>query len=85
MVGEDEKLAVVVRPAAPNQLPARDRGKMPSVFWTQGAYDLIAITDWPDEDSAMAFLLQLGMAGNVTTETLRAYDETEMQRILAKL
>jgi uncharacterized protein with GYD domain len=60
-------------------------GKMHSVFWTQGAYDLVALVEWQDEDAAMAFLLQLGMGGNVTTETLRAYDETEMQRILAKL
>jgi uncharacterized protein with GYD domain len=41
--------------------------------------------EWPDDDSAMSFLIQLGMAGNVTTETLRGFNETEMQGILAKL
>lgn len=60
-------------------------GKLESTYWALGAYDLVAVTDWPDEESAMAFLLQLGAAGNVTTETLRAFDEAEMQRILSKL
>jgi uncharacterized protein with GYD domain len=60
-------------------------GRMTAIYWTQGQYDLVAITDWPDEEAATAFLLQLGMAGNVRTETLRAFDEATMQRILAKV
>ncbi len=60
-------------------------GKLLSVYWTQGAYDLVAITEWPDEEVAMAFLLRLCMGGNVSTETLRAFDESEMHRIVAKL
>jgi uncharacterized protein with GYD domain len=43
----------------------------------------VAITEWPDEETAMAFILQLGMAGNVRMETLRAFDEAAMRRILA--
>jgi uncharacterized protein with GYD domain len=60
-------------------------GRLTGVWWTQGAYDVVAVTEWPDEDSAMAFLLRLGMAGNARTETLRAFGAEDMRRILAKL
>lgn len=60
-------------------------GRMTAIYWTQGRYDLVAISEWPDEEAATAFLLQLGMAGNVRTETLRAFDEPTMQRVLAKV
>ena len=60
-------------------------GRMAAIYWTQGQYDLVAVSEWPDEEAAMAFILQLGMAGNVRVETLKAFDETAMQRILAKV
>lgn len=43
------------------------------------------IAEWLDEETAMAFVFRLGMADNVRMETLRAYDEATMQRILAKV
>jgi uncharacterized protein with GYD domain len=60
-------------------------GKLTTILWTQGNYDLIAISDFPDEDSAMAFLISLGGQGNVRTETLRAYSAQDMERIFAKM
>ena len=60
-------------------------GKLTTILWTQGNYDLIAISDFPDEESAMAFLLTLGGQGNVRTETLRAYGAQDMERIFAKM
>jgi uncharacterized protein with GYD domain len=60
-------------------------GRLTGVWWTQGAYDVVAVTEWPDEDSAMAFLLRLGMGGNARTETLRAFDADDMRRILTKV
>jgi uncharacterized protein with GYD domain len=44
----------------------------------------VAISEFPDEETAMAFLLTLGGQGNLRTETLRAYSAEEMQRILQK-
>lgn len=60
-------------------------GKITATYWTQGAYDVVAVHEWPDEDSAMAFLLRLGMAGNLRTETLRAYSVSDMERILQRV
>jgi len=60
-------------------------GRIAGVWWTQGAYDVVVVSEWPDEDSAMAFLLRTGMAGDIRTETLRAFGAEDMRRILAKL
>ena len=60
-------------------------GKLTTVLWTQGRYDLIAITEFPDEESGMAYLLALGGQGNLRTETLRAYSAADMERIFAKM
>ena len=52
------------------------------VYLTQGQYDVIAISRWPDEYSAMKFLLAQAQEGNIRTETLRAFDEGEIAKIL---
>jgi len=55
------------------------------LFWTFGAYDGVLVLDSPDEESAHAAVLSLTHAGNVTTQTLRAYDSTGVEGLLAKL
>ena len=59
--------------------------KMTQIFWTQGKYDLVAMIEAPDDESATAFALAIGMAGNIRTETLRAFSRDEMNGILGKL
>ncbi len=54
-------------------------------YWTLGSYDLIAIFDAPDDASMTAMGLAIGSAGNVRTQTLRAFSKDEMNKILAKL
>jgi len=56
-----------------------------AAYWTQGRYDLVSIAEFPDEETASASALALGMAGNVHTETMRAFSAEEMQRIIQKL
>jgi uncharacterized protein with GYD domain len=63
----------------------RRGGKLLSIYWTQGQYDLAVTMEAPDEQTAMAELVALGGLGNVRTETLRAFDESEMETILRKL
>ena len=53
-------------------------------YWTQGRYDLVAIVDAPSDETMVAGLFGIAEAGNVSSETLRAYSAEEMQRILAK-
>ena len=60
-------------------------GTRKSLYWTQGAHDLVATIETPNEESAMAILLTLGSLGNVRSQTLRAFSSEEMERIIGKL
>ena len=55
------------------------------VLWTQGQYDIVAIAEGPDDETMTAALLALATRGTVRTETMRAYNESEMERILQKI
>ena len=60
-------------------------GRLVGVWWTHGAYDIVGVWDLPDYETASALVLTVTMAGNVRSETMRAYTAEEMQRILQKL
>jgi uncharacterized protein with GYD domain len=60
-------------------------GKVHGIWWTQGAYDVVTVAEWPDEDTAMAMALRLATEGNVRSETLRAFTAEDMGRILGRL
>lgn len=64
---------------------ARRGFKIRDVFWLQGQYDMISIVDAPSEEAMMGAMLNVVGAGNVTSTTLRAFDATEMSRILATI
>ncbi len=59
--------------------------KVLGTYWTQGRYDMIAFVDAPDEQTVMAELLAMESLGNIRTEKLRAFTETEMDAILRKM
>jgi uncharacterized protein with GYD domain len=54
-------------------------------YWLQGKYDLVVISEAPDEIAAAAFLLGVAKLGNIRGETLRAFPPAEMEKILAKV
>ena len=60
-------------------------GRVVGLWWTQGAYDAVLVSEWPDDESASVFALSYASMGNVRTETVRAYTNEEMQRILQRL
>jgi uncharacterized protein with GYD domain len=60
-------------------------GKMHSTHWTLGTYDFVSIVEAPDDESLVAVLLKLAGAGNVRTTTMRAFDESEVSGIFAKV
>ncbi|MFM0008876.1 GYD domain-containing protein [Paraburkholderia sediminicola] len=59
--------------------------EMKEIYWTMGQYDIVTIVDAPDEQSFMSFGLALGSAGNVRTQTLRAFKKDEFSALLGKL
>ncbi len=63
----------------------RRGGKVLSIYWTLGRYDLVTVTEFPDEQTAMAQLLALGSIGNIRTETLQAFADSEVEAIIRKM
>lgn len=57
-------------------------GKLKDIYWTLGAYDVIAIADAPDAETMTAALLQVAALGNVRTTTLAAFDKAALARII---
>ncbi|WP_299615974.1 GYD domain-containing protein [Pelagibius sp.] len=60
-------------------------GEMNDLYLTMGSYDLVAISEFPDDAAAAQFALTLGSLGNVRTTTLQAFTEDQFRDIVAKL
>jgi len=58
--------------------------RLVDIYWTVGPYDLVAMVEAPDDETATAALLQLGGMGNVRTTTLRAFSREEIESVIAK-
>jgi uncharacterized protein with GYD domain len=72
--------------AASFKATARKMGvKVSGIYWTLGAFDGVIVCEAPDEATATAALLHLGTLGNIRTQTARAFDAAEMQKILGLL
>ncbi len=67
-----------------NALASKLGAKM-DVFYTMGEYDIVAVTEAPNDDAAMQLLLEIGKIGNVRTKTLKAWTVAEATKVLAKL
>ena len=53
--------------------------------WTIGRYDVIAVFEAPDDESATALSFSASSLGNTRAEILRAFSFEEMSKILAKM
>jgi uncharacterized protein with GYD domain len=56
--------------------------KVVGLYYTQGPYDMVAVTEADDENVASAFALSLAAQGNVTSVTMRAWDIDEFEEIV---
>lgn len=74
----------VDRSEAGKELAGKFGGALKEIYWTIGPYDIVAVSEAPDDESATAFALALGAQGNVRTTTMRAFSADEMQAIIAK-
>jgi uncharacterized protein with GYD domain len=59
--------------------------ELKAFYLTMGRYDIVTISEAPDDAAAAKVALAVGSAGNVTTETLRAFTEDEYREIVAAL
>jgi uncharacterized protein with GYD domain len=59
-------------------------GRVHELLWTVGEYDIVAVSEFPDDETGTAALLQVGSLGNVRTSTMRAYSADEMGNIIRR-
>ena len=75
----------VDRYEAAKGLAESNGGTLEAAYWTIGPYDLVGISEFPDDETGTAVSLQLAEAGNVRTVTMRAFNEDQMRGIIAKM
>jgi uncharacterized protein with GYD domain len=73
------------RADASAELAQKHGCSLSQLYWTVGPYDLVSIVEAPDDESATAYLLDVGSRGDVRTTTLRAYDREQVSGIIQRL
>ena len=69
---------------------ARDAGKgfgvdIKDFYMTMGEHDMVIVMEAPNDESLAKYILALGVAGNVRTKTLKAFNESEYRAIIGSL
>ena len=70
---------------AANKAAESAGGKIHAWYLTMGRYDAVLISEFPNDEAGAKFTLSVGAMGNVTTETLKAFTETEYRKIVGGL
>jgi uncharacterized protein with GYD domain len=65
-------------------LVEKSGGQVRQLLWTLGEYDLVVVTDFPDDETATTVLLQTVAGGNVRTKTMKAFDADQMSAIIQR-
>jgi len=60
-------------------------GKVLGIYITMGDYDLVAISECPNDEAAAAFALAQASQGFVKTKTLKAFTPAEFAAIVKKM
>lgn len=60
-------------------------GEVHDVFVTFGEYDMVTVAEFPDAEAAAKAHLRIGSGGNVSSETLRALDESTFRDVVGDL
>jgi uncharacterized protein with GYD domain len=76
---------------SPTRLDAAKKGfqamgaELKQFYLVTGQYDMVAIAEIPDDETAAKLALSIGAGGAIRTETLRAFTEDEYRQIIAAL
>jgi uncharacterized protein with GYD domain len=73
------------RAAALKESAKKVGASVKGVYWTLGAFDVVTIVEAPDDQSIAALPFSIGSLGNVRTQSLKAFEADEIERVLGKL
>jgi len=60
-------------------------GKLVGFYLTMGRYDIVLITECPSDEVNAALGLSTASSGNIQTETMKAFPESQYREIIAKI
>ena len=60
-------------------------GQIKEVYLVMGEYDLVVITEAPNDETVARLTLATGSIGNVRTRTMRAFTREETRKIISSL
>ncbi len=60
-------------------------GSLKQFYLAMGKYDIVIISEAPDDETAAKLALSLGALGNVRTETMRVFSEPDYRKIVGSL
>ena len=75
----------------PNRLEAAKKAfqamgaEVKEFYLVMGRYDIVVVSEAPDDETAAKMALTVASGGAIRTETLRAFTEEEYQKIIAAL
>ena len=65
---------------------AKEQGcVLESFFMTMGSFDMVSVTEVPDDETVARYVVTLGSEGNLRTVTLKAFPEQTYRTIIAEL
>ena len=67
-----------------DKLAARSDVKVEGQYWTMGRYDGVLILNASSEQKILNLLAGLASLGNVRTETIQAFDDSEFDAIVGR-
>ena len=76
---------------SPNRLDAAKKAfqaagaELKEFYLVQGPYDIVIVSEAPDDETVAKLALAIGSKGAIRTETLRAFPEDEYRKIIAAL
>lgn len=57
-------------------------GEVTDFYLTFGQYDIVVVSEFPDDERYARFALTVGSRGAVSTETLKAFTEAEYREVV---
>ena len=55
------------------------------IFWTFGRYDVVATLEGPNDETVASLMMKVGALGNLKSQTLRAFPESQIDSLLSKV
>ena len=59
--------------------------KVVAFYLVMGQYDIIMVTEAPDDETVAKLALSIGSLGSIRTQTFRAFTEDEYRKVIASL